>query len=57
MDTSANVDPTPDSFTWTILTPAEGIKKLLETISSLNLDKGTQTGLSGPVVIIYVIQV
>lgn len=48
IDTSGNVDPTPSSFNWRILTPAEGIQKLIDTINNMNLDKGTQTSLNGP---------
>ena len=42
IDMLGNVDPIPDSFTWVILTPAQGIQKLVDTINSLDLKKSTQ---------------
>jgi hypothetical protein len=42
VDTQGNVDPTPASFTWTILTPTQAIQKLINTINSFHLPRGWQ---------------
>ena len=41
IDTSGNEDPTPASFTWIILTPQQTVQKLINTIDSMHLGKGT----------------
>lgn len=46
VDTSGNKDPTPASFSWTILTPAEGIEQLIHLIQTLNLNQGVQASLT-----------
>jgi len=48
IDTSGNIDPTPASFSWKILTPQEAIRMISDTINSMNLPKGTETSLNGP---------
>jgi hypothetical protein len=48
IDTSGNKDPTPASFTWTILTPQQAVQKLINTIDSMNLGKGTTNILEYP---------
>jgi hypothetical protein len=48
VDTSGNRDPTPASFSWTILTPAQGIQQLIQLIQSMGLNHGTQTSLTAP---------
>jgi hypothetical protein len=41
IDTSGNKDPTPASFTWRILAPKQAVQKLINTIDSMHLGKGT----------------
>lgn len=48
VDTLGNRDPTPASFGWTILTPAQGIQQLIQLIQSIGLNHGTQTSLTAP---------
>lgn len=45
IDTSSNVDPTPASFTWSILTPAQAIQNLVKIVKSLNLQQGIDNSL------------
>jgi YVTN family beta-propeller protein len=45
IDSLGNKDPTPPKFSWTILTPAQGIEQLTQLIKSMGLDHGTQTAL------------
>jgi YVTN family beta-propeller protein len=46
VDTAGNRDPTPASFSWNILTPAQGIQQLIQLIQSMGLNHGTQTSLT-----------
>jgi YVTN family beta-propeller protein len=48
VDTEGNRDPTPASFSWNILTPAQGIQQLIQLIQSMGLNHGTQTSLTAP---------
>jgi hypothetical protein len=48
VDTQGNKDPTPDTFTWTVLTPKQAIQKLVDTIDSIHLSKGTTASLEAP---------
>ena len=48
VDTQGNVDPTPATFSWTVLTPTQGIQQLINTIDSFNLPKGVTTSLEAP---------
>ena len=48
VDTQGNVDPTPATFSWAILTPTQGIQKLINTINSFNLPKGVTSSLEAP---------
>jgi YVTN family beta-propeller protein len=48
VDTQEKVDSTPASFTWTILTPTQGIQKLIATINSFHLPRGVTTSLEAP---------
>jgi len=48
VDTQGNVDPTPASYIWAILTPTQGIQKLINTIDSFNLPKGVTNSLEAP---------
>jgi YVTN family beta-propeller protein len=48
VDTGGNRDPTPASFSWTLLTPAQGIQQLIQLIQSMGLNHGTQTSLTAP---------
>ena len=45
IDTSDNIDATPATFTWTILTPAEGVESLIDTVDDLPLSGGLKTSL------------
>jgi YVTN family beta-propeller protein len=45
VDTANNVDPTPGTLSWTILTPAQGIQQLIHVIQTMGLNQGTQTSL------------
>ncbi len=45
VDSQGNVDPTPASFSWTILTPVQGAQNIITTINGMNLPKGTTTSL------------
>ena len=48
VDTQGNTDPTPATFSWTVLTPTQGIQQLINTIESFNLPKGVTTSLEAP---------
>jgi hypothetical protein len=45
VDTQANVDPTPATFSWTFLTPKQAIQKLISTIDGMHLPRGTTKSL------------
>jgi hypothetical protein len=45
VDTQGNVDPTPATFSWTVLTPTQATQKLVNTIDSFHLPKGVTTSL------------
>ena len=46
--TQGNVDPRPATFRWTVLTPIQGIQKLINTINSFHLPKGVTASLEAP---------
>jgi hypothetical protein len=48
VDTQGIKDPTPVTFSWTVLTPTQAIQKLINTIDSFNLPTGTTTSLEAP---------
>jgi len=48
LDTAGNVDPTPELFTWTIVTPAQATQKMIDTVKGMGLDNSTQKSLLGP---------
>jgi hypothetical protein len=48
MDAAGNVDPTPASFTWNIITPSGGIQEIIDNINSIGLDKGVKSSLIAP---------
>lgn len=48
VDTQENKDPTPATFTWTILTPQQAIQNIISTIDSMHLSRGTTTSLESP---------
>jgi hypothetical protein len=48
VDTQGIKDPTPVTFSWTVLTPTQAIQKLINTIDSFNLPSGTTTSLEAP---------
>ena len=48
VDIENNKDPTPDTFTWTILTPEQATQNLINTIDSMHLSMGTTTSLEAP---------
>lgn len=45
IDTSGNIDLTPTSLTWTILTPAQAIQNLINPVKSFNLQQGIENSL------------
>jgi hypothetical protein len=45
IDTLGNKDPTLAKFSWTIITPKQGIELLIQLVKSMNLDHGLQTSL------------
>ena len=48
VDTLGNKDPTPATFTWTILTPQQAVQNLINTIDNMHLSRGTTTSLEAP---------
>lgn len=48
LDRAGNVDPSPVSLTWTVLTPAQAIQNLLTTIESMGLPRAVANSLSAP---------
>jgi hypothetical protein len=48
VDNAGNRDPTPATFSWNILTPAQGIQQLIQLIQSMGLNHGTQASLIAP---------
>jgi hypothetical protein len=48
VDTQGIKDPTPVTFSWTVLTPTQATQKLINTIDSFNLPTGTTTSLEAP---------
>ena len=47
-DTLGNKDPTPATFTWTILTPSQTVRNIISTIDNMHLSHGTTTSLEAP---------
>jgi uncharacterized repeat protein (TIGR01451 family) len=45
LDGAANVDDSPATFSWTILTPAQAVQKLRALVESLGLPQGTTNSL------------
>jgi YVTN family beta-propeller protein len=43
-----NKDPTPATFTWTILTPQQAIQNIINTIDNMHLSHGIATSLEAP---------
>jgi YVTN family beta-propeller protein len=48
VDTQGNKDPTPATFTWTILTPSQAVQNIISTIDNMHLSHGTTTSLEAP---------
>lgn len=48
VDTTGNTDPTPASRTWTVLTPAQAIQDLINTVNGMGLPSGVTTSLTAP---------
>jgi Tol biopolymer transport system component len=48
IDGAGAIDDTPATFTWTILTPAEGIAELMDTVAALPVSSGIATSLQAP---------
>ncbi len=48
VDTQGNKDPTPATFTWTIITPQQAVQNIINTIEHMHLPKGTTTSLEAP---------
>ncbi|MGI0042719.1 MAG: sialidase family protein, partial [Nitrososphaeraceae archaeon] len=47
IDMAGNADPTPASFTWNILTPAQGVQELKSFVSSMpDVSSGTKASLN-----------
>ena len=49
IDGAGNQDPTPASFSWTVLTPADAIQTLLEAVEDLDAPKGNRNALRSKV--------
>jgi HYR domain-containing protein len=47
IDKSGNVDPTPATFSWVVLTPAQAIQQLLLLSKSMNLNPAVQAMITG----------
>ena len=47
-DPSGNVELTPASFSWTVLTPVQAIENLAQAVIDLGLPNGTQNSLLRP---------
>ena len=48
VDTLGNKDPTPATFTWTIITPQQAVQNIINTIEHMHLPRGTTTRLGTP---------
>jgi YVTN family beta-propeller protein len=48
VDTLGNKDPTPATFTWTIITPQQAVQNIINTIEYMHLPRGTTTSLEAP---------
>ena len=48
VDTLGNKDPTPATFTWTIITPQQAVQNIINTIEHMHLPRGTTTSLEAP---------
>jgi YVTN family beta-propeller protein len=48
VDTLGNKDPTPATFTWTILTPQQAVQNIINTIDNMHLSHGITTSLEAP---------
>lgn len=48
IDAANNIDPTPSSFSWQILSETEALAELIELIISYNLPKGVTSSLVAP---------
>ena len=49
LDAAGNVDPSPASFIWTVVTPAQAIENLSNTIGAMGLLGGVANSLSAPI--------
>ena len=43
VDTQENKNPTPATFTWTIITPQQAVQNIINTIEHMHLPRGTTT--------------
>lgn len=49
MDSAGNVDSVPASFTWTIITPSQGIQMITQFIDTMQgIDSGLKNSLAAP---------
>jgi hypothetical protein len=48
IDTAGNIDPSPASLFWTIVTPAQADQNLITAIGNMGLPTGVANGLIGP---------
>jgi hypothetical protein len=47
-DTLENKDPTPATFTGTILTPQQAVQNIINTIDNMHISRGITTSLEAP---------
>lgn len=48
LDAAGNSDPSPASFNWAVVTPAQAIRDLINTINNMGLARGLATSLTAP---------
>jgi DNA-binding beta-propeller fold protein YncE len=48
VDTQGNKDPSPATFSWTILTPSQAVRNIINTIDNMHLSRGVTTSLEAP---------
>jgi hypothetical protein len=48
LDTAGNIDATPASFTWVVITPAQAVQNLTTAIANMGLPAGVANSLSAP---------
>jgi hypothetical protein len=48
LDAAGNIDPSPASVAWTVVTPAQAAQNLIATIDGIGLPRGVANSLSAP---------